>query len=145
MITESLLRRHPAVDLEIRSLSSIEIGFQLDAHAIDAGITYLDNEPLGSVTVEHVYDERYVFLSADGDESAEIAWAELDGRSLCLLSPEMQNRRIGVSEGMHARALVAPDVAHVIGLVTPKTDLVQPVVRALLDELGKADLSATQL
>jgi DNA-binding transcriptional LysR family regulator len=185
LIAEPLLRRHPRVDLEVRSLSSIEIGFQLSSHAIDAGLTYLDNEPLGKVTATPVYDERYAFLTAEEHPGSSIGWAELDGYSLCLLSPEMQNRRIidaalaaqgaaagarvetnsisallsfaragwscivsrawltlyGVPPGMYSFALVDPEESHEIGLVTPRTDLVAPVVRELLEVLGEADLA----
>ena len=45
LITGPLLARHPDVRVEVRSLSSIEIGRRLADHELDAGITYLDNEP----------------------------------------------------------------------------------------------------
>jgi len=93
-IAAPLLAANPAIDLEVRSLSSIEIGAQLDSFGIDAGITYLDNEPLGRLLAQPVYRERYVFLTAEGTATESIPWRDLDGVSLCLLTPEMQNRRI---------------------------------------------------
>jgi DNA-binding transcriptional LysR family regulator len=59
------------------------------------GITYLDNEPLCAVAATPVYDERYLFLTS-GKHAAgtSIGWSELDGVPLCLLSQDMQNRRI---------------------------------------------------
>lgn len=93
-IAEPLLREHPAVDLEVRSLSSREIAAQLESYGIDAGITYLSNEPLGKLAANPVYEERYAFLTAAPGGGETIGWGELDGVSLCLLSPEMQNRRI---------------------------------------------------
>jgi len=93
-IAAPLLAANPAIDLEVRSLSSIEIGAQLDSFGIDAGITYLDNEPLGRLLAQPVYRERYVFLAAEGTATESIPWRDLDGVSLCLLTPEMQNRRI---------------------------------------------------
>jgi DNA-binding transcriptional LysR family regulator len=93
-ITAPLLLAHPSVDLEIRSLSSREIAEQLESFAIDAGITYLDNEPLGNLRGRPLYTERYALLTAEERGEAELPWAELDGAALCLLSPEMQNRRI---------------------------------------------------
>ena len=64
---------------------------------IDAGVTYLDNEPLGRVTAVPLYRERYRLLtSADaplGDRK-EVTWAEVARVPLCLLTPNMQNRRI---------------------------------------------------
>jgi DNA-binding transcriptional LysR family regulator len=93
-ITEPLLAAHPGIDLEVRSLSSNRIAAELGAYRIDAGITYLDNEPLGELTATPVYEERYVFLSADPPAGETVAWADLDGTPLCLLTPDMQNRRI---------------------------------------------------
>lgn len=93
-ITAPLLDRHPEVDLEVRSLSSTEIGAQLESFRIDAGVTYLDNEPLGRLQGRPLYTESYVYLSPDADGPDELPWASLDGAALCLLSPEMQNRRI---------------------------------------------------
>ena len=69
----------------------------LDNLEIDAGITYLDNEPLGRVNAVPLYHERYRLLtSADaplGDRDS-VTWAEVAHVPLCLLTPDMQNRRI---------------------------------------------------
>ncbi|MBS1889438.1 MAG: LysR family transcriptional regulator [Actinobacteria bacterium] len=93
-ITKVLLAAHPGVHLEVRSLSSDEIVGELASFRIDAGLTYLDNEPLGAVTTIPVYTERYVFLTADPGPGERVRWADLDGAGLCLLTPDMQNRRI---------------------------------------------------
>lgn len=112
-ITAPLLREHPAVDLEVRSLSSAEIAAQLEAFDIDAGITYLDNEPLGRLRGTPLYEERYTYLGRDGEEAAELPWAALDGAALCLLTAEMQNRRIveaALAEaGVRTRARIESD------------------------------------
>lgn len=89
-----LLRDHPSVELEVRSMSSIEIVAQLGSYGVDAGVTYLDNEPLGQLAATPTYEERYVLLTADRRQRETIGWGDLDGVSLCLLTPEMQNRRI---------------------------------------------------
>jgi DNA-binding transcriptional LysR family regulator len=95
LITGPLLARHPRVRVQVRSLSSIEIGRRLADHEIDAGITYLDNEPLGAVVATPIYDERYLFLTrSEEPEGTTIGWSELTGVPLCLLSRDMQNRRI---------------------------------------------------
>src|SRR6201999_470948 len=93
-ITAPLLLDHPSLDLEIRSFSSQEITAQLDSFAIDAGITYLDNEPIGPLLGLPLYREHYVFLTAGEQRAKKLRWAALDGAALCLLSSEMQNRRI---------------------------------------------------
>jgi DNA-binding transcriptional LysR family regulator len=88
---------HPGVRFTILSRTSIEILGMLENLDIEAGISYLDNEPLGRVVTVPIYRERYVLVCrADCDlaERARIGWAELDGRRMCLLTPDMQNRRI---------------------------------------------------
>lgn len=93
-ITAPLLVDQPAVDLEVRSLSSREIADGLESFSIDAGVTYLDNEPLGQLRGRPLYTERYVYLTAEAGKASTVSWASLDGAALCLLSAEMQNRRI---------------------------------------------------
>ena len=54
----------PNVQFTIFSRTSIEILALLENLEIDAGITYLDNEPLGRVTAVPLYRERYRLLVA---------------------------------------------------------------------------------
>jgi DNA-binding transcriptional LysR family regulator len=64
---------------------------------VDAGITYLDNEPLGRVVPVPLYSERYQLITAGGtalSERSQVTWAEVSRLPLCLLTPDMQNRRI---------------------------------------------------
>ncbi|MBS1893301.1 MAG: LysR family transcriptional regulator [Actinobacteria bacterium] len=93
-ITKGLLSAHPDIRLEIRSLTSDEIVDELASFRIDVGLTYLDNEPLGAVTPIPVYEERYLYLTAEDLPGENVRWGDLDGGRLCLLTPDMQNRRI---------------------------------------------------
>ncbi len=112
-ITKGLLAANPGVHLEVRSLSSDAIVTELASFRIDAGLTYLDNEPIGSVTTTPVYTERYLFLTAEEPPGETVRWADLDGAPLCLLTTDMQNRRIidGALErkGATAAAVVETD------------------------------------
>lgn len=96
-ITTPYRARHPDVRFTILSQTSIQILTQLENLEIDAGITYLDNEPLGRVTALPLYQERYLFLTSQdaplGDRQS-VTWAEVANVPLCLLTPDMQNRRI---------------------------------------------------
>jgi DNA-binding transcriptional LysR family regulator len=96
-LTTPYRERHPNVQFTIYSRTSIEILELLDNLEIDAGITYLGNEPLGRVNAVPLYHERYRLLtSADaplGNREA-VTWAEVAQVPLCLLTPDMQNRRI---------------------------------------------------
>src|SRR5262249_7835660 len=65
--------------------------------SIDAGISYLDNEPIDGLTTVTLYRERYCLFVAEHDAIAgrdSISWAEAASHPLCLLTPNMQNRRI---------------------------------------------------
>jgi DNA-binding transcriptional LysR family regulator len=97
VLTTPFLEHHPLVRISVASNSSREIVQQLGDFEIDAGITYVDGEPLGDVRVLPLYPERYLLLTPAGSDHASrrtIAWADLAGTPLCLLAPEMQNRRI---------------------------------------------------
>lgn len=96
-LTASFARAHPNVRFTILSRNSGEILELLDNLRIDAGITYLDNEPLGRVVTVPLYSERYVLVVRKGGPLADrksVAWSELGSLPLCLLTPDMQNRRI---------------------------------------------------
>jgi DNA-binding transcriptional LysR family regulator len=94
-ITSPLLVQHPSVDLELRSLAATDIAAQLEAFTIDAGVTYLDDRAPRGLRATEIFRERYAFLTADaGPRDRTIAWRKLDGVSLCLLTLEMQNRRL---------------------------------------------------
>jgi DNA-binding transcriptional LysR family regulator len=56
--------RHPNVRFTILSRTSIEILSMLDNLDVDAGISYLDNEPMGRVSTEPLYRERYMLVCA---------------------------------------------------------------------------------
>jgi DNA-binding transcriptional LysR family regulator len=96
-LTEPVCRRHPGIRFTVTSRTSAEILRLLDDLELDAGITYLDNEGLGRVETVPLYRERFRFVTAaDGEfgERREVSWGELARRPLCLLTPDMQNRRI---------------------------------------------------
>jgi len=79
------------------SRTSLEILELLENLEIDGGITYLGNEPLGRVNTVPLYHERYRLLtSADAPlgNRDRVTWAEVAQVPLCLLTPDMQNRRI---------------------------------------------------
>ena len=96
-LTTPFRAQHPDVRFTILSNTSIEVLTALDNLEIDAGITYLDNEPLGGVRAVPLYRERYrLMIAADsplGDRE-QVTWAEVGRVPLCLLTPDMQNRRI---------------------------------------------------
>lgn len=112
-LTAPFTERHPNVRFSIVSRTSTEILTEIDNLEIDAGITYLDNEPLGRVTRVPLYDERYLLLTTrDGPLSGKgsITWAEAAALPLCLLTGNMQNRRIINQHLSEAGVTAAPTV-----------------------------------
>ncbi len=101
---------HPGVRFTVLSRTSGEILRLLDNLEIDAGLTYLDNEPVGQVRTVPLYEERYRLLTQRDGEFAgrsSVTWAEVGRLALCLLTPDMQNRRI--IDQMLRRSGVEPD------------------------------------
>jgi DNA-binding transcriptional LysR family regulator len=96
-LTTPFRARHPNVRFRIVSCTSIEVLGLLENLEVDAGLTYLDNEPLGKVRSIPLYDESYRLITApDGlfGDRDQVTWSEVGEVPLCLLTPEMQNRRI---------------------------------------------------
>jgi DNA-binding transcriptional LysR family regulator len=96
-LTTPYRERHPNVQFTIWSRTSVEVLELLENLEIDAGITYVENEPLGRVSTVPLYHERYRLLtSADAPlgNRDQVTWAEVAQVPLCLLTPDMQNRRI---------------------------------------------------
>jgi DNA-binding transcriptional LysR family regulator len=108
-LTTPYRARHPDVRFTILSRTSLEIGTALDNLEIDAGITYLDNEPIGRVSAVPIWREGYrLITAADGvlGDREVVTWREVGRVPLCLLTPDMQNRRI--IEGLLREAGAAP-------------------------------------
>ena len=96
-ITTPYRERHPNVQFTIYSRNSLEILELLENLEIDAGITYVENEPVGRVSTVPLYAEHYRLLTAAdaplGNRDT-VTWKEVAQVPLCLLTPDMQNRRI---------------------------------------------------
>jgi len=124
-LTAPFLDRNPNVDLTILSHTSTEILDGIERLELEAGITYLDNEPLGRVVQVPLYRETYALLVAASHPMARrpfVTWEEAAHEPLCLLTGDMQNRRIVnqhlAEAGAHVRATVESNstiaiVAHV--------------------------------
>ncbi len=96
-LTAPFRARYPSVTIAVLSLNSIEIQRGLDSFDLDVGITYLDNEPLERVRTMPLYREEYMLLlPADGRfaDRTSVTWRDASVEPLCLLTPDMQNRRI---------------------------------------------------
>jgi DNA-binding transcriptional LysR family regulator len=97
MLTTPYRAKHPNVSFTVLTRTSMEVLGMLENLEIDAGLTYLDNEPLGRVKTIPLYDEHYRLLLAADHPLAKrdaVTWEDAAKIPLCLLTPDMQHRRI---------------------------------------------------
>ncbi len=125
-LTAPFRTRHPGVRFTILSRNFAEILSMIENLEVDAGLTYLEDAPLPRVTTVPLYRERYRLIVAEGTElagAAHVRWADLADVPLCLLTPDMQNRRIVnrhlADAGVEVQALLESNsfvtlIAHVL-------------------------------
>ena len=97
LLTKKIRTLHPGIDFTVLSHSSEEIIRGLADFSIDVGITYLDNEPIEGLLASPLYIERYCLFVPETHALADreaVTWREASREPLCLLTPNMQNRRI---------------------------------------------------
>ena len=113
LVTTRFREHHPRMRVTLHSMTSREIAHGLAHGELDAGLTYLDNEPLEGVDMRPLWHERYLLLApSDGPlgDRDTIGWAEAATLPLCLLTPDMQHRRIVDSAFAAAGAVPEPVV-----------------------------------
>ena len=96
-LTRPFQALHAGVCITVRARSSNEVLDDLQTFRADAGITYTSNEAIGRLRAVPLYAERYRLLtttSGPGSGRAAMTWAEASALPLCLLTGDMQNRRI---------------------------------------------------
>lgn len=111
-ISTALRARYEHLTIQIQSLSSKQIARALSEYAIDAGITYSDEQDNGPMQFESIYAERYVLLAPlhlAPRTKGSASWAEAAALPLCLLSKDMRFRQI-VDEVFQVAGVVAEPV-----------------------------------
>jgi DNA-binding transcriptional LysR family regulator len=112
-LTARFRERHPRMRVRLTSMTSRQIAYGLEHGEIDAGMTYLDNEPLVLVDTLPLWRERYVLvIPADSELGADetVPWRVAAALPLCLLTPDMQHRRIVDEAFVSAGAVPEPAV-----------------------------------
>jgi DNA-binding transcriptional LysR family regulator len=95
-LTASFARRHARVTAEVLSLATDEILARLRRFELDAGIVYVESALLPGLASVPIWRERHVLLTAASGRFAgrdAVSWAEAATVPLCLLTPDMQNRK----------------------------------------------------
>ncbi len=96
-IIHALYSQFPLISIEIRSMSSREIQTGLNDFTLQAGLTYIANEPLHHARMLPLYRETYRLVGTPEilkQLPERPSWKDAAGLPLCLLTEDMQNRRI---------------------------------------------------
>jgi DNA-binding transcriptional LysR family regulator len=95
-LTTSFARHHPLTTIQVRSLPTIEIVQGLRNYEFDAGIVYSESAGDADLAFQPLWVEGHVLIT-DAERfpgQSAIGWAEAAALPLCLLTPDMQNRKI---------------------------------------------------
>ena len=122
-LTGPFYGRFPGVTVRVLSLTSHEIERGIEDFELDAGLTYLDAEPIGHLKTKPLCIEEYLFLTPAAGafaDHAQVSWAEAAKAPLCLLTPDMQNRRVidGVFRSVGAKPIPAVETNSIFNLVS---------------------------
>ena len=98
IISGALLSAQPDVTLMVTSLTSSNIVRQLQEFELDIGLTYIDRVESHDLQFIPLYIEHYLLLTpaqlSPTIDHRHATWAHAATLPLCLLTPDMQNRRI---------------------------------------------------
>ncbi len=97
LLTEPYQTEFPGVGIKLLSLSAENLIRHLDEFELDLGLTYLEDPHLKGFRILPLYRERHVLLARAPDmpvATGHLNWADVAGLPLCLLTPNMQNRRL---------------------------------------------------
>jgi DNA-binding transcriptional LysR family regulator len=122
-LTAPFYARFPGVTVAVISMTSQEIDRGIQEFELDVGLTYLDAEPMAHVRAKPVCVEEYLFLTpASGPlaDRTQVTWREASTIPLCLLTPDMQNRRIidGVFRSVGVKPVAAVETNSIFNLVS---------------------------
>ncbi|MFT3731348.1 MAG: LysR family transcriptional regulator [Hyphomicrobium sp.] len=96
-LTSPFCAKYPGITVDVFSMTSSEIQSGIDKFELDAGLTYLENEPLTNVRKTPLYREQYLLVThvdSPFAQSTVVPWKDAVSENLCLLNESMQNRRV---------------------------------------------------
>lgn len=97
LLTAPCQQEYGEVNVTVLSLSSDEIVRRLDNCDLDIGLTFLDKKAMAGFQLFPLFVERYVLVARDPAilrGRASLSWNEVAELPLCLLTGNMQSRRI---------------------------------------------------
>jgi DNA-binding transcriptional LysR family regulator len=97
IITTAFNRLYPNVSVSVSSLNFTDLKKGMENFEVDVGINYLDLGDATGLRPYVLYNESYYLIAPSEHPVADretISWAEAGRLPLCMLTPDMQNRRI---------------------------------------------------
>lgn len=142
-LTSAFCRRHGKATVEVRSLTNDEILERLVRFELDAGVVYLDavNDPMFRTLP--LWCERHVLLTTEEGPFADyetVTWRDAAKTSLCLLTPDMTNRKTidAVFEQVGARAVPTLETSSLLGILAHVSSghWSSIIPRSVLEQIG---------
>ncbi len=95
-LTASFARHHPQTTILVRSMTTAAILQDLRSFELDAGIVYSESGEDADLAFQPMWVEGHVLLTGADyfPDRTSVGWAEAATLPLCLLTPDMQNRKI---------------------------------------------------
>ncbi|MEM8699578.1 MAG: LysR family transcriptional regulator [Pseudomonadota bacterium] len=96
-IAAKLQQSHPDISVQVYSRSAGEIAQGIQDFALDVGMTYAESAMPAASRSETIFEERYELLlprAMAPSGASEISWEAAAAFPLCLLTRNMQNRKI---------------------------------------------------
>ncbi len=95
-LSAGLARQHPQLTLEILSLNTDAILRRVQDFELDGGIIYTESSQAAELDFVPIWQEQHVLIAGAQTPAwgaGTITWAEAGQLPLCLLTPDMQNRK----------------------------------------------------
>ncbi|WP_197033176.1 LysR family transcriptional regulator [Thiomonas sp. FB-Cd] len=95
-LSVALAQRHPQLRLEILSLNTGAILRGVQAFELDGGIVYTESSNVEGLDFMPLWQERHVLIAGQRIAASlrdTMSWSEAGQLPLCLLTPDMQNRK----------------------------------------------------
>lgn len=112
-LTSPFLKKHKNVSIQIESYCATSIQQMLEKFSLDLGITYLSEDIPANTEKHELFKETYVALLPKDElflDKNSLTWKEAATLPLCLLSKNMNNRKIIEKAFTDAGCTISPQM-----------------------------------
>jgi len=142
-LTSAFCRRHAGVNVEVLSLTNDEILDRLQCFELDAGVVYFDSVSDPAFRTVPLWCERHVLLTTREGPFSDyetVTWRDAATMPLCLLTPDMTNRKIidNVFEQVGAVAAPTLETNSILGVLAHVSSghWSSIIPRSVLEQIG---------